>query len=100
MEFEADLYAIGALPISPGSDAQLPSNAQAMSDALLRFGEQNPDQFSRRSVTHPSLLDRIEMIKAAIHTPATANEFRRKFGQCQILIAFVITAATAAILLA
>ena len=89
MEFEADLYAIGAFQKN-NSEIQTAQNASVMADALLRFAEQNPDQFSRRSITHPSLMERIEMIKKANNSTKVARDFQRRFGFCQFAIAFSI----------
>ena len=87
MEFEADLYAIGALG-DQQNEAENPQHAQSMADALLRFGEQNPDQLSHRSITHPSLLERIELIKRSLADPSTARQFQRQFIIRQFIVAF------------
>ena len=87
MEFEADLYAVGAFnkDINTSDSREL---ANAMADALLRFAEQNPDQYSRRSTTHPSLLERIEVIKKFVTDQASASKFQAQFQTQQFLLAF------------
>ena len=95
MEFEADLYAVGAFgSVSKGNDDKWPNAAQAMSDALLRFAKENPDQLTRRSMTHPSLMDRIDVIKRFVQEPGSADHFRKKFVMKQIVIASLIFAIT------
>ena len=103
MEFEADLYSVGLI----GSDHEVfrdaieagcPGGLQAMADALFRFGEQNPDQFHRGSVTHPSLHDRIEMIRGAANNPQIVKRFRRRFTGIQIGIALIFPLLTGLII--
>ena len=99
MEIEADLYAIGAcapeghLP-SPVSSAW----ARAMTEALLRFAHQHPDHADRSSLTHPSLVQRIDMIRRANHDPQVASRFRIRFTLLQCLLAALIVATTIAFL--
>ena len=97
MEFEADLYAIGALN-DRSAGIENPEHAQAMADALLRFAEQNPDQYSRRSITHPSLMERIELIKRSSADPKTARHFQRRFVVHQFMVAFGMLALMAGLL--
>lgn len=95
MEFEADLYAVGAF----GNDredslTEMPNAPQALSDALLRFAEQAPEQMAKRSLTHPSLMERIDVLKKFVDTPDTALRFRKRFLLQQTAIAFIIFATT------
>ena len=101
MEFEADLYAIGAIGRPDNRVAfedSIPNNAQSMADALLRFGAEYPEQLDKRSITHPSLNDRIAMILAAESQPELIKRFRFRFSACQIAIALAIPVATALLL--
>ena len=90
MEFEADLFAIGAFDSSVAEMSQIePSDkpinlAQSMVDALLRFAQDNPDQYEKRSLTHPSIRQRIDVIARAAANRESAIEFRRQFVKDQI----------------
>ncbi len=100
MEIEADLYAIGACApdghLSPPVATRL---AQAMTDALLRFAYHYPEQVDRSSMTHPSLMRRIDMIRLAAKDPKLASRFRMKFAIGQCLIATLILTLTVTCLL-
>ena len=98
MEFEADLYAIGAIG-QENSQAEVEESGQSMADALLRFADQNPDQLSRGSITHPSLMERIELIKSSRLSTATAKAFQRRFQIGQIALAFAIVTVMVGIIL-
>jgi Zn-dependent protease with chaperone function len=80
MEFEADLYAAEALSVRSSSQERPTQNSQRdMVDALLRFVYLNPSQFSRRSMTHPSLEERLRVLDAARENPEFGFWFHRKF---------------------
>ena len=78
MEFEADLYAAGLLLRKQDRGAQF-TMAKAMCDALFRFAEGSPEQLSKSSLTHPSLEQRVELIKKCSKTPSFARWFYWKF---------------------
>ena len=100
MEFEADLYAVGAFSKTSAPETEeIPTPAQSMSDALLRFAEQNPEQLTQRSWTHPSLMDRIEKIRDFVQKPNSATTFRRKFQGQQLIMAISILFVTVAIVI-
>ena len=93
MEFEADLFAIGAFDSTVAEISQIePSSkpinlAQSMVDALLRFAQDNPDQYEKHSLTHPSIRQRIDVIARAAANRDSAIEFRRQFVRDQIWLA-------------
>ena len=98
MEFEADLYSIGALLRSGKVAPPILSHSQSMSDALLRFAEQNPDQFAKRSLTHPSLSDRLDWIKKANRSPDQIRKFQLIFTLQRWVLASSILILTAVLL--
>lgn len=96
MEFEADLFAIGAFDasvaeLSTVEPSKEPINlAQSMVDALLRFAQDNPDQYEKRSLTHPSIRQRIDMIARAAANRDSAIEFRRQFVRDQVCLGLTL----------
>ncbi|MEM9413605.1 MAG: M48 family metalloprotease, partial [Planctomycetota bacterium] len=94
MEFEADLYAIGALMRGGKVAMPIQSHSQAMADALLRFGDQNPDQFESGSLTHPSLIERLNWIKTAKRSPEKIRQFQLIFTLQRWGLAFTFLVST------
>ncbi len=94
MEYEADLYAVGVLPNFLHSARTGKVEQNSLADALLRFGEQHPDQFARSSFTHPSLLDRVQWIRNCLHNPNLASQFHYRFTLFQLTIVVLIVTAT------
>lgn len=105
MEFEADLFAIGAFDANVSEMSSIepskePVNlAQSMVDALLRFAQDNPDQYEKRSLTHPSIRQRIDMIARAAANRESAIEFRRQFVRDQICLGLALLVAIVMILI-
>ena len=105
MEFEADLFAIGAFDSSVSEmsaiePAKNPVNlAQSMVDALLRFAQENPDQYEKHSLTHPSIRQRIDMIARAAANRESAIEFRRQFLRDQISLGAALLGSLVMILI-
>ena len=90
MEFEADLYAAGLLRMGGDSvESNTPILSQAMCNALLRFAANNPEQMSESSLTHPSLQQRLDLIKKCSNDPAVA---RRYFWRFRIRLLALATA--------
>jgi Zn-dependent protease with chaperone function len=98
MEYEADLYAIGAFDChgdevrESDGPQQLP-HSQSMADALLRFAQYHPDQFNRRSWTHPSLLQRIDVITKVAASPNLAMKIRKRFVCRQLALGCLVLIA-------
>ncbi len=105
MEHEADLYAIGAFDrrdheIGATDEPGQLTNSQSMADALLRFAQYHPDQFNRRSWTHPSLLERIDVITKAVASPNLAVEIRKRFVRRQLALGCLVLIAVPILMLA
>ncbi len=105
MEYEADLYAIGAFDrrandIRAADESEQLTISQSMADALLRFAQYHPDQFNRRSWTHPSLLQRIDVITRAVASPNLAIEIRKRFVRRQLALGCLVLIAVPILMLA
>jgi hypothetical protein len=99
MEFEADIYACQ----ERSSDRTLArfdaESAEDMVDALLRLAAFSPSQFERKTLLHPSIQSRIEMIQSIKTSPIIAQEFcqcfkrRRRFVLAGLITACLVTLA-------
>jgi STE24 endopeptidase len=79
MEFEADIYACQECSAKPGETSIDCDRAKDMSDALLRLASVSPSQFDRRTIMHPSIRERILLIRDIQDSPEKANRFRASF---------------------
>ncbi len=95
MEFEADIYACHACSLNGKKSAIHPDLASDMSDALLRLASVVPSQYERRTLMHPSLGERIALIRDIRESPVKAERFlisiaRRRRIALAILSAFCL----------
>lgn len=91
MEYEADIYSCNDL--REGRPVTISKQyAQDMSDALLRLIAENPGQFQKRTLLHPSIEERLEVLKHIQNCPAKASQFCQAFARRR-RIAFCLMAA-------
>lgn len=79
MEYEADIYACQVRSKDPHETSISREMAKDMSDALLRLASVTPSQFERRTIMHPSIRERILLIRDIQASPKKANQFRTSF---------------------
>ncbi len=94
MEFEADIYSCQ----QHGSDGPVRIDAKHvsdMSDALLRLAALNPEQIEKRSLLHPSIGSRMQMIRAIESHPQRAIAFGKSFLRRRRIIFIVLVSICA-----
>lgn len=95
MEYEADLYSAGLLPQYVTQTGETGANpARTMSDALCRFGDGNTEQMKESSLTHPSLQQRLDLVKECSTNLELARAFQLRFRLQQAVLAGLILVLT------
>lgn len=84
MEFEADIYAAR-------SDEGQFEHAQDVIDALLRLAAFSPNQFEKRSMMHPSIAQRIQLVQDIEANPRKAVSFMRAFTHRRRIVLGALT---------
>ena len=84
LEHEADLFA--ALELAPSSSHETAPTNQHTRSALEKLGAISPQQLTRSTFLHPSILSRIELLKSAAEDGTIATEFQRSFRRRNVLI--------------
>lgn len=95
MEYEADLYAAGLLPQNDHENDNIVANStRSMTRALCRFGEGSAKQMNESTLTHPSLQNRLDLVKKCSSNPSLAAAFQRRFRLQQVALAGLILILT------
>lgn len=92
MEFEADIYACQPCPKKPNRTSIDCAMANDMSDALLRLATVAPSQFKRQTLMHPSIHQRIMLIRDVRESPEKAHRFRESFVRRRRIVLFALAA--------
>ena len=92
MEFEADIYACQAISQKSNPETIDDRNAKDMSDSLLRLASVMPSQFERRTILHPSIRQRLLLIREIQDSPIKAKRYRDSFVRRQRIILLALTA--------
>lgn len=98
MESEADIYAcrVDKSQEEPTAQANICSTqVDAMVDALLRVAAFAPSQLERRTLFHPSLMDRIMLLKSVQRDPELAEKFQSAFVRRRRISLFILSALVA-----
>ena len=92
MEFEADIYACQGCPEIQREKTIDVDRSKDMSDALLRLASVTPSQFDRRTIMHPSIRERIQLIREIQNSPEKAGQFRTAFVRRRRLVLILLLA--------
>ena len=78
MEYEADIFSCQTAGSQPKID---PSLAADMHDALLRLASITPGQYEKKTLLHPCIRDRIQVVQVIASSPEKAEKFKRSFAR-------------------
>ena len=78
MEYEADIFSCQTAGSQPKID---PSLAADMHDALLRLASITPRQYEKKTLLHPCIRDRIQVVQVIASSPEKAEKFKRSFAR-------------------